>query len=1554
MTQKLSPAQLALLEKRRQGRQRREAPTITTGAGTGGPLTPAQERLWFLHQLDPTSARYNVYGAIRLRGPLSQPALTAAVEGLHARHGALHTVIETIDGKARQRITETAAPTVMEIDLRSTPAAERPEEERRRAERIGTNPFDLTRGPVYRVALLRTGEEASTLCVAMHHILSDGWSLRLFFQELGEFYRSHQEGREPRLAPTAIRFLDYALWQRREGNQASEKDLEYWRQQLADAPTEITLPTDRPRPRVQSFHGAVQRLGLPEATAEQFQTLGRQHQASLFMALLAALAVLLSRLTGQRSVCIGMPATNRRLREVQDLIGFFVDSLVIHCRVEGEESFHEIVEQVRQRVLEALDHRSVSFDRLVEAVQPDRELTRNPLFQVMFDLREGGEQGLELPGIETEVLDLPRDTSKFDWTVTFHQEEGLQCEMEYSTDLFDHATIKRSLGHLEGLFTAVAREPDTPVAQLPLLSPGERHQLLAEWAGSTAPYPRETTVHRRFEEQAVAHGEARAAVYGSETLTYDGLNRRANRLARHLRRSGVQPGERIAFRLPPSIHIPVAMLAILKVGGTYVPLDPEYPEARLALMYADSGAVNLLTTGALATSFATAATIPLDDPAAPWEQPGREEEGNLTDDELGATLPADASAYFIYTSGSTGKPKAVDIPHRGITRLVLGTDYVQIGPADRVAQLSNSSFDAATFEIWAPLLSGGTVVGIDREVSQLPERFARQVREMEIDTVFLTTALFNVVAREEPTAFAPLREVLFGGEACDPMAVTRVLKNGPPRRLLHVYGPTESTTYATWFEIDGVSPGSHTLPIGRPVANTRCYVVDLRGQPVPVGVPGELWITGDGLAKGYAGRPELTAERFVPDPFSSEPQARAYRTGDLVRFRSSPADGAIEFLGRIDQQLKISGFRIEPGEIESALLALPEIEACFVEARPLPSGEATLVAYTVPTQGMESSAEAAARQLELSLPRYMVPSFFVTLPTLPLNANGKVDRGALPAPDFEGNAAGEGAAQPRSFVEQAIARIWEDVLALPRVGIHANFFSIGGQSLLATQVITRVRDHFDIDLPIQAIFDRPTIAGLAEKVEALRGSREAGWEAVAARPEEMEALDDGSLLYYPTSLQRRTWELEIAVRGSFVNHMQISYFIEGEVDIEALRAAYREVVRRHEGLRAGFPEVNGEPQLRIYPDLELEQPLIDLSDRSPEEAEEATLALAVEEFRRPFDIYEGPLVRSIFVRLSPTRHAWLRPMHHIIYDGWSEGVVLRDLIPIYQALSQGQAMPELPPPGRFTDYVAWQRHCLEGEIRERLLCYWERYLGGCKFDLQLPTDRPVPEVAEYNGGDERKPLSRTTSSALKALGAQEDASLFMVLFAGLQVLLHSYTGQLETVLSTPVANRHHRRFEDAVGLFVSDILLRTDLSGNPIFRDLVAQVRQGALDGYRHQDLPYEIIEERLQPDRNNPLPLFRAQFLHQNMPMPKLVLGEAHLEPMNYQGIMAPFDLTTEVTEREGRVVLRFNYKLDVFDRATIRTMLDRYAALLEIVLENPDRRLSQLVTALESRMEM
>jgi amino acid adenylation domain-containing protein len=816
---------------------------------------------------------------------------------------------------------------------------------------------------------------------------------------------------------------------------------------------------------------------LSQSVGGALKELSRKEGVTLFMILLAAFQTLLYRYSGQEDICVGTPIAGRTRAEFEGLIGLFVNTLVLRTDLSGKPSFRDLLERVRETAVGAYKHQELPFEMLVEALQPERNLSHTPLFQVMFALQNMPSTQLELPGLKVDVLQIDRGTAKFDLTLTILEaSDGLYGALEYNTALFDAETICRMVGHFQTLLAAIVADPDQPIVSLPLLTDAERQQLLGAWNATAIEYPRDQCVHQLVEAWVARTPEAVALVFEGQELTYRELNARANQLAHHLRRLGVRPQTLVGICVDRSLELVVGMLGILKAGGAYVPLDPTYPQERLAWMLADTGAPVLVTLQRLVEQLPAQAArlICLD---ADQHTIAQECEENPAS---GAT--AGSPVYVMYTSGSTGLPKGIVIPHRAINRLVCNTNYIQLEPSDRIAQASNASFDAATFEIWGALLHGARIVGITRDTALAPQEFAAQIREQEINVLFLTTALFNQLAREAPSAFHTVRDLMFGGEAVDPRWVREVLTHGPPQRLLHVYGPTESTTFASWCLVQEVRDDSTTIPIGRPIANTQLYVLDRHAQPVPIGVPGELYISGDGLALQYLNRPELTAERFVPDPFSAVLGRYMYKTGDRVRYL---ADGSIEFLGRIDQQVKIRGFRVEPGEIEAVLSQHPALREVIVLAREDTPGDKRLVMYVVPAHDSAPMIGQLRAFLKQRLPEYMVPSAVVILPALPLTPNGKVDRRVLPAPD--GSRALENPyVAPRTQVEEQLAAIGTQLLSIERIGIHDNFFDLGGHSLLATQLISRVRDTFQIELPLRSLFEHPTVAELAEVIEQAR------------------------------------------------------------------------------------------------------------------------------------------------------------------------------------------------------------------------------------------------------------------------------------------------------------------------------------------------------------------------------------------------------------------------------------------------------------------------------------
>jgi len=1039
------------------------------------PLSSAQERLWVLDQLDPDSPAYNIPLAVRITGPLNADVLERSTNEIVRRHQILRTTCSALGGKVVQRIAPAVRLGFPVVDLQELPTAQREAEALRLATEEARRPFDLARGPLLRGALLRLGQRESVLLLTMHHFVADGWSMEVFYRELSVLYKALSAGKPSPLPELPVQYADFVHWQRRQlQGEALAAQLAYWKRQLGEGLPVLDLPTDRPRPAIQTNRGATHFLEVPSVLSEALRALSRREGVTLFMTLLASFQTLLHRYTRQDDIVVATAASNRNRIELEGLIGSFANTLLIRTDLSGSLTFRELLDRVRQVTLEAYAHQDLHFEKLVEELQPKRDLGRNPLFQVMFSLHEHSpEEHLKLPGLSLSKFPVDRGTARFDLSLEIiNATSELSVSLEYDTDLFDRSTIDRMAGHFQTLLEGIVADPDRPIATMPLLTDAERRRRIA-WNNTRTSYPRDRCVHELFEAQARQTPDSIAVQYGHHRLTYGQLDAGANRLARDLMARGVRPEDRVAVcaeRGPDGI---VAQLAALKAGGAYLPLDARDPPERLAFMLQDARVPVVLTQEHLLDRLpdGDARIVCMDrDSGTIAGHPDTPPDIAVTPEHL---------AYVMYTSGSTGRPKGVAVPHRAVVRLVRDTDYVELTASDRVAQASNASFDAATFEIWGALLSGARLVGVPTDILLTPRDFRKAVRRDGITTLFVTTAVFNQLARDAPGAFRPLTQVLFGGEAVNPKSVRAVLADGPPKRLLHVYGPTESTTFTTWYHVRAVSKGGTTVPIGRPIANTTVHVLDEHLQPVPVGVPGELHIGGDGLARGYLDRPELTAERFIPDPFSDAPDARLYRTGDRVR---RLVDGNVEFLGRIDTQIKLRGFRIEMGEIESALTAHPEVrDAVVVMQEDVHLGK-YLVAYVVPDADATLKTDRMRAYLSGRLPDYMVPSRLVCLEQLPMTPSGKVDRLALPDPGPPPVDAKPADQPPRNAIERQLARVFKRILDLPSVGVEDSFFELGGHSLLAVRLIAEIEKTFSREVALAQVFLAPTVARLAEVI----------------------------------------------------------------------------------------------------------------------------------------------------------------------------------------------------------------------------------------------------------------------------------------------------------------------------------------------------------------------------------------------------------------------------------------------------------------------------------------
>jgi amino acid adenylation domain-containing protein len=1034
------------------------------------PLSFAQQRLWFLDQLEPGNAFYTIPTAARMRGRLHVAALEAALSAMVRRHESLRTTFVNVDDQAIQMIGAPEQVLVIQTDLRGLAGQDLEPEIRRLIREEARRSFDLAKGPLLRVGLLRLAAEDQIMLLTMHHIVSDEWSMGVFVRELGTLCNEYTEGKASCLEELRIQYADFAFWQREWlKGEVLERQLKYWQQHLADAPPVLDLPTDRPRPPIKSHQGARRSRQLPLGMGKQLSGLANRHGATLFMTTLTAFEVLLTRYTGREDILIGTPIANRDQSEIQGLIGFFANTLAIRTKVSSDLSFVELLLRIRDAALEAYIHQDLPFEKLVEELRPQRTLSHTPIFQLMFALQSAQPSNLELQGMALSSVEGESRTAKFDLTLFLSNTgNSLTQTLEYDTDLFDAETAIRIMGHFETLLTAAVKDTDQHISTLPLLTEAEQQQL-RRWNETATEYNREQCIHRFVEEHAHNRPWAVAVVCEQERITYGELDRRANQLANYLIGEGAAPETVIGVCIEESADMVVGLLGVLKTGAAYLTLDPGYPRQRLHYMVTDANASILIAQRQYVPllSDLDLRVVCID---SDWE-----EISVHTEEPPSCIVFSDDLAVVIYTSGSTGAPKGVCVSHRAISRLVCNTNYIQLSSEDRVMQASDTSFDATLFEIWGPLLHGGQTVITSKDVSLSPEDFAEHICRDKITTVFITTALFNEIARQAPSAFNSVRHVLFGGEAVEPKWVREVLSAGAPERLLHQYGPTESTTFSTWHMVREVEAKARTIPIGHPVSNTQAYILDGHLQALPVGIVGELYLGGDGLARVYLKQHDLTGETFVPNPRGDEESSRLYRTGDLARYLP---DGSIEFLGRADQQVKLRGHRIELGEIEGVLREHPCVAQAVAVMRETDPGEKQLVAYVVAAPGSEQVISDLRTFLKRKLPDYMIPSVFVPMDQLPLTHSGKIDRLSLPAPSGVRHGLGVSFVPPRTPLEEEVANIWKDVLRLDRIGVHDNFFELGGHSLRATMAISRLRKAFQVELSVRAVFEFPTVAEL--------------------------------------------------------------------------------------------------------------------------------------------------------------------------------------------------------------------------------------------------------------------------------------------------------------------------------------------------------------------------------------------------------------------------------------------------------------------------------------------
>ncbi|WP_207249022.1 non-ribosomal peptide synthase/polyketide synthase, partial [Pseudomonas sp. FW305-55] len=1453
-------------------------------------LSFAQERQWFLWQLDPSSAAYHVPSALHLRGRLDVAALEQAFQALVQRHEPLRTTFVEEGEHTWQRIHPSLALPIehQQVEVSAIEPAVAQEIQR---------PFDLINGPLMRVKLLQIEAEHHVLVITQHHIISDGWSMQVMVDELVALYQGQAQ-----LPAQLIQYADYAQWQRdwmAAGEQ--QRQLDYWRLRLGTEHAVLELPLDHPRPAVQSHRGARRQVHLDSALVAGLKALAQRQDVTLFVLLLASFQALLHRYSGQSRIRVGVPIANRNRLETERLVGFFVNTQVLQADVHGQMAFDQLLVQVKQRALEAQAHQDLPFEQLVEALQPERSLSHNPLFQVMFNHQDRlRATPLQLPGLDLQALDWAGHSTQFDLNLeTEESAAGLWASLTYATDLFDAATLDRLAEHWQNLLHAVVQDASQAVDELTMLSAPQWQQMVETWNDSAVDYPRERCVHQLFEAQAVAQPQALAVQFNGQTLSYGELNRRANRLAHRLIAAGVGPDVLVAVHVERSLDMVVGLLATLKAGGAYVPLDPQFPADRLAFMLDDSRARVLLTQPHLIGRLAHphgVQVLMVDAADAAEHNPQVE----VTPEHL---------AYVIYTSGSTGKPKGVMVRHQALCSFTCGmAGTLDIGADARVLSLTTFSFDIFALELYVPLMVGATVLLSGQELALDPEAIIDLVHSQSANVLQATPSTWRMLL-ESPRA-QRLRGIksLCGGEALPSDLAQRLLDLQGP--LWNLYGPTETTIWSAAHRLHEAQPF-----VGRPIANTALFILNAGLTPSPVGAASELLIGGVGLARGYHERPALTAERFVPNPYGA-PGERLYRTGDLARYR---ADGVVEYIGRVDHQVKVRGFRIELGEIEACLREQAGIREAVVLA-----DNDRLIAYLV--SSAPDTPEVYRAALRERLPDYMVPAHLVFLDSLPLTPNGKLDRKALPAVDVARLSKGHVA--PVTLREQQVAAIWAEVLELPQVGLDDHFFELGGHSLLATRVVSRVRQVLALEVALKTLFEHPR---LEDFVQAL------GEEGVVA-PALLKADRNQPLpLSYAQERQWFLWQLD---PQSTAYHIPSALRLKGPLDLAALQCSFDTLLARHESLRTYVRQDAGGAVQVIEDSGLIEISLLDTE-------EDSLKARVAEVVAQPFDLLRGPLLRARLLRLAVDEHVLVLVQHHIVSDGWSMQLMVEELVQLYAAFSQGH-VPDLPAlPIQYADYSLWQRNWMEAGEKARQLAYWQAQLGGMQPVLELPFDYLRPAVQSHRGARLGIELQPQLLAGLRRLAQAAGVTLPMVLLASYQALLHRYSGQEDVRVGVPIANRNRLETEGLIGFFVNTQVLKADIHGQMSVVQLLQQARQRSLEAQAHQDLPFEQLVEALQPERSMSLsPLFQVLFNHRVTSAANHLqrLAELDVEVLGWDEGVAQFDLALDVEESQATLRASLSYATDLFAPATIERMAGHWQNLLQAMVADQQQPISQL----------
>lgn len=1472
------------------------------------PVSSAQKRLFILHQFEPQSTNYNMPGAMYIEGELDPVAFCKAFEELIQRHESLRTSFHTLDGEIIQIVHQTVDFAV----LRDATT----EENLNDVIADFIKPFDLSQAPLLRVGLIKLAERYLFL-YDLHHIISDGVSMNLIITDFINLY----QGKE--LPELRIQYKDFAVWQNAlfQSEQIHEQE-KYWLETFAGTIPVLNLPTDYPRPVVMSFEGATLTFEIGQMLTDQLKQLALHHGATLYMVLLAAYNLLLAKYTGQEDIVVGSPIAGRPHADLEKIIGMFVNTLAMRNTLQSNHTFVEYLATVKEKAVKAYENQDYPFEKLVEQLHLERDLSKNPLFDTAFAFLNTDRVEIVLDNLKFIPYQFAGVQAKLD--LTLHAGEtahGIHYSFEYCTELFKQETIARLAKHYVHLLQTIIAHPEWKLAEMELISELEKSQILNEFNNTFVEYPKTKTIHQLFEEQVQLRPEKVAVAFEGVSMSYQVLNAKANQLARVLRAKGVGREQVVAIMSDKSLEAIIGVLAIIKAGGAYLPIDIEYPPTRVEYMLNDAGAQLLLTQRDFVEKYQFAGeTIDLADAQLYQGDDSNLEQINQPDDLI----------YIIYTSGSTGNPKGVMVQHINVNRLISNSNMLTITDSERILQIGSLAFDASTYEIWSALLNGASLYLIRKDDLLSPERFEAKMKEYHITIALLTTPVFNQMIEENPAIFAGLKALIIGGDALSPKHINFVRTLYPALCVINGYGPTENTTFTTYFKMDQEHPQTnyHNIPIGKPLSNTKVYIVDDNTHLQPTGVPGELCVSGDGLARGYLNRPELTAEKFIPNPF--EPPAMMYRTGDLARWLS---DGNIEFMGRIDQQVKIRGFRIELGEIENQLLQYPELKEVVVVVRKDQAHEKYLCAYLVKTtenterDGNELSSSDIRAFLQKRLPEYMIPAYFVQLDQLPLTPNGKVDRKALPEVDEHRNTHVTYVA-PSNEIEAKLVQIWSELLDIKPIGILDNFFELGGHSLKATSFVAKAFKEFHVQIPLREVFLKQTIKELAEYIKESEQNIYSSIVPVMERE-----------YYAVSSAQKRLYILHQFQNQSTNYNMPGVIYIEGDLDRAALDEAFDKLIHRHESLRTSFHTVHGEFVQKVHPTVEFAIQV--------QKATEADLPEVIANFIRPFDLNQAPLLRVGLIQLAE-RHVLLYDMHHIISDGVSMNLIITDLINLYQ----GKELPALCI--QYKDYAAWQNDLLQSVQVKKQEEYWLETLAGEIPLLDLPTDYSRPGLPSFKGAVLNFEIGHELTEQLKQFASNHGATLYMVFLTAYNLLLAKYTGQEDIVVGSPIAGRPHPDLEKIIGMFVNTLAMRNAPTGEKTVSEFLAEVRERSLKAYEHQNYPFEMLVEKLDIKRNaSRNPLFDTMFAMQNLDHKEMITNDLRFMAGDIQTNAAKFDLELHAVEADESIIAQLIYSTDLFSPATMERLSKHFTLLIQGMVANPETKIADLALISQAEKE-